>query len=111
MKSYEAYGPINAEAASLKCSLTEWEMIASRLLRQLRTDFHDDTSSYWAPHVGQIDNAVRHFHTLCRREIGRIGAWREDGLEPGEVHEFVWNEADRLVTWLNRMLPDVAGSA
>ena len=110
MKSHEAQEPIDADVAALQRSLSEWESIASRLLRQLQTDVHDDESSYWAPHVGQIDNAVRHFRTLCRREIGRIGAWREDGLEPIEVHELVWSEADRLVNWLDRMLPDVAGS-
>ena len=39
-----------------------------------------------------------------------FGLWREDGLQPDEVYERVWDIGDRLAKWLNRMMEGVESS-
>jgi hypothetical protein len=48
--------------------------------------------------------ALSHFAELCRDEIDNLGYWHADGRDVEEIHETVWDEGERLVRWLKRML-------
>lgn len=104
MKSDEAIEPVDEDVAALKCALTEWESITAQLLEQLHSDVRSDRAANWRPHVDQIVRAIVRYRALCREELGKVGGWREDGLDPLDVHQLVWEQGDRLAKWLARMV-------
>ena len=104
MQSDDAAEPIEWDLAELKSDLQEWENIASQIVAGLHAAVDGVRSRNWRPHFAQIVAVVERFRERCYAEAHRLGAWREDGLEPGEVYERVRNEGDRLVKWLNRMM-------
>ena len=105
MQSDDAAERIEWDVEELKSAIREWESVASQILTCLEGDIAAaDRSANWRPHAGQIGKAVRAFRDRCRDEAERLGFWREDGLPPDEAYEAVWNEADRLLQWLNRMM-------
>ena len=106
MQSDNTAEPIQWDIARHKRSIEEWEGIASRIL-ELLDDTADGAASErpnWRPHAEQINSVVHRFRTLCRKESQRLGFWREDVVAADEAYERVWDEADVLVKWLNRMM-------
>ncbi len=104
MKSEDAAGPIEWDIAELKGSIEEWAGIAGNILQLMRETLEYPASRNWRPHAAQITTVVSRFQDLCEREFQQLGSWREDGLAPEEAYERVWDEADQLVQWLNRMM-------
>lgn len=104
MQSEETAEPVERDLEELRSSIVEWQGIASQLLEKLRQPALQDQSAHWRPHRSQIERALRHYQDLCRDESQQLGLWREDGLQPDEVYESVWDEGDRLAKWLNRMM-------
>ncbi|MDQ3120253.1 MAG: hypothetical protein M3Q89_11910 [Verrucomicrobiota bacterium] len=102
MQSHEAE-PVERDLEELKNILDEWRSIASELIEMLRQTVDHEESANWGPHVTQIDKVLRQYRDLCDDESQQLGLWREDGLQPDEVYEVVWNEGDRLAQWLTRM--------
>ncbi|MBA2431847.1 MAG: hypothetical protein H0V56_06985 [Chthoniobacterales bacterium] len=96
--------PLTEEAAELQRVLHEWENITSVLIATLHEQVDSARPANWHPHFEQIVSALHGYRELCRREIEQIGLWREDGLEPEEVHEQIWEQGDRLAKWLSRMI-------
>jgi hypothetical protein len=103
--------PLDWDLAGIRRGLKEFEADATNLIDGLPDAAVCETSKYWRPHLHQILSAITDFRDLCREELEKIGMWREDGLQPDEVFEFVWDQADRLVNWLNRMVgnPKLSG--
>ena len=87
-------------------SLAEWAAISSQMIELLHETVDCDQSRNWRPHFAQIVTAVRAFGDRCRSETQEFGRWRGDGLEPDEVVQQVREQGQRLVDWLNRMIPD-----
>lgn len=104
MQSDDAAKPIAWDVQELRRSIEEWEAIASQIIELLHDTVNCARSENWRPHYEQIVAAVRRFRELCRYESEQLGCWREDGLAPDEAYERVWDEADHLVNWLNRMM-------
>ena len=104
MQSDDRAEPIEWDLQELKNAVAEWENVATQILACLDRDLAAEQSSNWRPHAGQIAKAVRAFRDLCRTEREQLGIWREDGVAADEAYEKVWDEADRLVQWLNRMM-------
>ncbi len=88
----------------LQGTLLEWESIATRLIEQLHTEMASDKAANWRPHYSQILRALLRYRETCRDELNQIGLWREDGLQPAEVHEALWTHGDQLAHWLERMV-------
>jgi hypothetical protein len=105
MQSEDAAEPIEWDIAELKRSIVEWEGIASHIIQLLHETADCAASQNWRPHVAQITTVVSRFRNLCRDESQQLGFWREDALPPDEVYERVWDEGDKLVQWLQRMMP------
>ena len=91
-------------AEALRVTLEDYAATTTALLWALQTRAEAEESSNWQPHIAQMRAAVAQFQKLCRNEIEKIGLWREDGPDPEEVHEMIWNEGDRLVGWLRRII-------
>ena len=104
MQSEDAAGPIEWDLTELKGSIEEWAVIAANILQLMDETLEYPASRNWRPHATQITAVVSRFRNLCRLESQQLGSWREDGLAPDEAYEKVWDEADRLVSWLNRMM-------
>ena len=105
MQSDDRAEPIEWDVEQLKSAIGEWESVASQILECLERDVAAaDRSANWRPHAGQIAKAVETFRDRCRDEAERLGLWREDGLLADEAYEAVWDEADRLLQWLQRMM-------
>lgn len=93
-------------AEELRVALEDYAATTTALLLALQTSAEAgaEESRNWRPHIAQMGAALARFTELCRDEIGKIGLWREDQPDPEEVHELVWEEGDRLVRWLQRMM-------
>lgn len=104
MQSEDRAEPVEWDFAKLKKSIAEWAEIAANILQLMGETLDDPASRNWRPHVAQIRTVVSRFRDRCERESQRLGSWREDGLAPDEAYEQVWDEADRLVSWLHRMM-------
>ena len=104
MQSNDTTGPIPSDMAELKSSFNEWDRIASQLLDLLHASAGCEKSAIWRPHLMQMDKAVRQYRDRCREETERIGHWREDGLECEQLYDLIWDQGDRLVAWLQRII-------
>ena len=104
MKSDDATEPVDLQ--ELRQSLADWAAISSRMIELLHETVECEGSRYWRPHFPQIVKAVRAFGTRCRDELQEFGSWRADGLEPDHVVECVREQGQRLVEWLQRMIPE-----
>ena len=104
MQSDDATEP--AEIQELRRSLGEWAAISSTMIDLLHETVACERSRYWRPHFAQIVNAVQAFGDRCRNESQQFDSWRADGLEPDDVLQRVREQGQRLVDWLNRMIPD-----
>ncbi len=93
-------------AEELRVELEDYAATTTALLWALQTsaEAKGEESSNWQPHIAQMRETLARFRNLCRDEIEKIGLWREDGLDPEDVHEMIWNEGDRLVRWLKRIM-------
>ena len=93
-------------AEELRVALEDYAATTAALLWALQASAEAEpgTSSNWQPHLAQMLAALARFGELCREEIEKIGLWREDGPDPEEVHEMVWDEGERLIRWLKRMI-------
>ena len=94
------------DVQELRRSLGEWAAISSVMLDLLHETVDCERSRYWRPHFAQIVKAVRAFGDRCRSEAEEFGSWRADGLEPDDVVQRVREQGQRLVDWLNRMMPE-----
>ena len=106
MQSDDATEP--ADVQELRRSLAEWAAISSHMIDLLNETVECERSRYWRPHFPQIVKAVRAFGDRCRGESEEFGSWRADGLQPDDVVQDVREQGQRLVDWLNRMIPDPA---
>ena len=88
----------------LRDVLGEYAQNTATLMNALHASIDSDESLMWRPHLPQMQAALAHFAELCREELGNLGVWREDGRDLEEIHEQVWEQGERLVCWLNRML-------
>ena len=104
MQSDDATEPLGVQ--ELRQSLAEWAAISSRMIELLHDTAACDRSRYWRPHLPEISNAVRAFGDRCRSEAKEFGSWRADGLEPDEVLQRVREQGQRLIDWLQRMMPE-----
>ena len=104
MKSDDAAEPVEWNAKELRRSCNEWSSLASQMIEFLHQEVHCEDSAHWKPHLSQITKTIAHLRDRCVEESLCLGQWREDGLQPDEVHELVWAEADQLVQWLTRMM-------
>ena len=104
MQSDDATEPVDLQ--EVRRSLAEWAAIASRMIELLHETVDCERSRNWRPHFAQIVSAVRVFGDRCRRESQECDCWRADGLEADEVLENVREQGQRLVDWLQRMMPD-----
>jgi hypothetical protein len=103
MQSDDATEP--ADVQELRRSLDEWAALSTRMVELLHETVVSERSQNWRPHLAQIVNAVRAFGDRCRSESQEFHSWRADGLEPDDVLESVREQGQRLVDWLNRMIP------
>ena len=104
MQSNDATEPLDVQ--EFRRSLAEWAAISSRMIELLHETVDCDRSRYWRPHFAQIVNAVRAFGDRCRSESQEFSSWRRDGLEPDDVLADVREQGQRLVEWLQRMMPE-----
>ncbi len=104
MQSDDAAEPVEWDVQELKRSVDEWAGIAAQIIERLHDTVACAGSENWRPHFGQIVVVVERFRDLCRRESAQLGCWRADGLYADEAYEQVWDAADQLVKWLNRMM-------
>jgi hypothetical protein len=104
MQSDDATEP--ADVQELRRSLDEWAALSSRMIELLHETVASERSQNWRPHLAQIVNAVAAFSDRCRTEAQEFYSWRADGLEPDDVLESVREQGQRLVDWLNRMIPE-----
>ncbi len=95
-----------AEVQELKRSLAEWAAISSTMIDLLHETVACERSRYWRPHFAQIVSAVQAFGDRCRSESQAFDSRRADGLEAHDVLDGVRQQGQRLVDWLNRMIPD-----
>ena len=104
MQSDDATEPVDLQ--ELRRSLAEWAAISSRMIELLHATVDCKRSQNWRPHLAQIVKAVRAFGDRCRYESQEFASWRADGLEPDEVLQCVRQQGQRLVDWLQRMIPE-----
>jgi hypothetical protein len=99
-------GPVHFGAEELRATLEEYVANTEALLNRLQfcAETNAEASSSWRPHLWQMHAALSRFRDRCRDELGKISLWREDGLDPEEVHELVWQQGEQVVRWLNRMI-------
>lgn len=96
--------PVLFGTAELQEILEDYAATTSHLIDALHAAAESGESNNWRPHIPQMHAALAHFAELCRDEIANLASWRADGRDLEEVHESVWDEGERLVRWLNRML-------
>lgn len=99
MKSEDAAEPVEWDVEDLTNTLHEWASLASLMIEHLVTEADLEKSANWRPHLDQIVKTVASFRDHCREGSRCLGLCRED-----ELHDAIWNEADRLVKWLTRMM-------
>ncbi len=104
MQSNEPTEPV--EAQELKRSLAEWAAISATMIDLLHETVACERARYWRPHFTQIVAAVGAFGDRCRRESEEFGSWQATGLEADEVLDGVRAQGQRLVEWLQRMIPE-----
>lgn len=104
MQSDETAEPLEWDLLELQRTLNEWGSLASQMMEHLLVEVHWERSANWKPHLHQLMQRIRHFRDRCREESRQLGHWRADGLQPDEVYELVWADADRLGQWLTRMM-------
>ena len=88
----------------LRAILEEYAANTAKLIDALHASVETDESLLWRPHLPQMHAALAHFAELCGEELESLGKWVDDGRDCEEIHEQVWEEGERLVRWLNRML-------
>ncbi len=104
MKWNETTEPLGGGIEELRRALEEYDRATTALSDGLHESAAAESTMNWRPHLPQMHAALVTFAELCRDELDNVGLWREDGLEPNEVHDLVWDEGERLVQWLNRMM-------
>jgi hypothetical protein len=104
MRLNEQPEPIVFGTEDLRRILEEYTATATALLEALHATAACELSPDWRPHLPQMHAALASFAELCRDELEQLGDWRDDGRDAGEVHEFIWNEAERVMRWLKRMI-------
>ena len=104
MQSNDATEPL--EVQELRRTLAEWAAISSRMIELLHETVDCDRSRDWRPHFAQIVKAVRAFGDRCRSQSQQFGSWRADGLAPDDLLCDVREQGQRLVEWLQRMMPE-----
>jgi hypothetical protein len=105
MQSNDATEP--SDVQELRGTLSEWAAISSRMIELLHETAGCERSRNWRPHVGQIVKAVHVFGERCRLESQQFGFTRAARLEQDDVLHDVREHGQRLVDWLQRMMPDV----
>ncbi|MFL6530836.1 MAG: hypothetical protein ACJ8KX_10235, partial [Chthoniobacterales bacterium] len=96
--------PVLFGTEQLREILEDYAATTSHLMDALHAAAESGELSNWRPHIPQMHAALAHFAELCSDEIEDLSRWCADGRDLEEVHESVWNEGERLVRWLNRML-------
>ncbi|HEV3409826.1 MAG TPA: hypothetical protein VG095_06005 [Chthoniobacterales bacterium] len=96
--------PVLFGPEDLREILEEYVRNTAALLHALRNSADTEESLIWRPHLAQMHRAISHFADTIRTELETLGTWRADGRDLEEIHEVVWEEGERLVHWLNRML-------
>jgi hypothetical protein len=96
--------PVLFGAEDLREILEEYARNTAALLGALRNSAEVEESLIWRPHLAQMHAAIAHFADTIRTELENLGTWHADGRDLEEIHELVWEEGERLVRWLNRML-------
>ena len=104
MQSNDATEPLDVQ--ELRRSLAEWAAISSRMIELLHETVDCERSRYWRPHFAQIVKAVRAFGNRCRSKSQEFDSWRANGLEADELLADVRDQGQRLVEWLQRMMPE-----
>ena len=102
----DATEPLEWNSQQLRRSLDEWAVISSQMIDLLHDTVGSERSRNWQPHLAQIVKAIRAFSDRCRTEAQGLGGWREDGLDPDDVFDAVRGQGQRLVEWLQRMIPE-----
>lgn len=96
--------PVFFGPEQLKEILEDYAATTAKLVGALHDAAQSGEAIDWLPHLPQMHAAVGYFAELCEDELQNLGHWREDGRDLDEVHELVWDEGERLVQWLRRML-------
>ena len=104
MKFEDAAEPIESDVTPLKCAIDEWDSIASQIIERMDADIVRAGSENWRPHHGQIVAVVSRFQELCRDVLSRLSFASDDREELFDAYARVWEQADQLVKWLNRMV-------
>ena len=104
MQSDDATEPLDVQ--ELRECLAEWAAISLRMIDLLHEAVDCERSRNWRPHFAQIVKAVRAFGDCCRSESQEFGSWHADRLEPDDVLQRVRERGQRLVDWLQRMIPE-----
>jgi hypothetical protein len=104
MQPHDATEPLNVQ--ELRQSLDHWAAISSQMIHLLHETAGYQRSRNWRPHLAQIVNAIRAFGDRCRSESQEFGSWRADHLAPDDVFERAREQGQRLVDWLQRMIPE-----
>ena len=104
MQSDDTAEPL--DLLEIRRNLAEWAAISSRMIELLHETVDCERSRDWRPHLAQIVKAVRAFGDRCRDAAQEFNTWHADGLEPDDILERVREQGQRLVHWLNRMMPD-----
>ena len=104
MQSDDATEPLDLQ--ELRKSLDEWASISSQMIDLLHATVACDRSRNWRPHFAQIVSAIRAFGDRCRSESRAFGCSRADGLDADDVFDAVREQGQRLVNWLQRMMPE-----
>ena len=104
MQSNDATEPL--EVQELRRTLAEWAAISSRMIELLHETVDCDRSRDWRPHFAQIVKGVRAFGDRCRTESQHFRSCPADSLEADDLLADVRDQGQRLVAWLQRMMPE-----
>ena len=96
--------PVLFGTEDLREILEEYARNTAALIAAFGKSAEAEESLIWRPHLAQMYAAISHFADTIRAELENLGTWRADGRDLEEVHEVVWEEGERLVRWLKRML-------
>lgn len=104
MQSDDVTKPVGVQ--ELRQRLEEWAAIAARMIDLLHETADCDGSRDWRPHLAQIVTAVDAFGDRCRSDSRELGFSRTDYLDADETLGRARAQGQRLVAWLQRMIPE-----